>query len=95
MNYLDAQLAEDFAYELWRGEFFSARRGGLNIAERKAYKDYAEAFAARTLALQTVGAQVWMEVSALLDSKLLARRRLDAALARRRAFGAAAVKLSD
>lgn len=94
MEYGEALIAEDMAYERWRGVFFVARRDGDMDEERAAYKDYADAFAARTLIVQRGGYALWNEVSGEIDNKLDVRRRLDAALSRRRAFGDAAMALA-
>lgn len=95
MTYIDAQLAEDFAYERCRNVFAASRWFGPSADEREAYKDFVEAFAARTLMLQSAGAELWFAVSSRFDSKADVRRRLEAALDRRRAFGAAAESLSE
>ena len=62
--------------------------------ERAAYKDYADAFAARTLIIQRGGYALWDEMTGEIDNKLHVRRRLDAAFSRRRAFGNAAIALA-
>lgn len=94
MTYIDAQLAEDFAYERWWSAF-GRSAGRANAEERRAYKDYADAFGAKTLIVQAMSYAVWDAVCSQMQSKMDTRRRLETALMRRRAFAAAAEKISD